>query len=204
MSDPQENHSGLLFGEGHRVIYLYGNIDCDTSMRMLRILIMASMAPVEGKKPILLVINSDGGNVNDSLAIVDAINNISCPVDTLSVGTCASGATLLAAAGRKRFTTRNTMFFVHQVQSVSSEAVSALAHIEDSRLLQILTGKIVSIYQGAIKSSVKKIERLLESTKWMTAEEAMKLGLVNIISSDLSSLIMEYAGSLGSQNGLHG
>jgi len=67
------------------------------------------------KKTITIRINSPGGSVYDSLAIIGRIHSSKCRIVTEGYGHVMSAATLLLAAGRKRRMSRYCVFMVHQM-----------------------------------------------------------------------------------------
>lgn len=52
-------------------------------------------------KEIYFYINSPGGSITDGMAIVDTMNYIKCPVETVCVGLAASMGAVLLTAGEK-------------------------------------------------------------------------------------------------------
>lgn len=67
-------------------------------------------------KDIQMWINSPGGSVTATRAILNAMNYVSCDVSTLGMGMCASGASVLLAGGAKgkRFALKDTQIMIHQ------------------------------------------------------------------------------------------
>ena len=69
--------------------------------------------PVEERKPILLYLTSDGGDVDAGFALVDAIITSKTPVYTVNLGYWYSMAFLIGIAGHKRFAMPNAKFLLH-------------------------------------------------------------------------------------------
>src|SRR3989344_6422704 len=82
-----------------RIIFLGGLID-DHSAN----LVIAQMLFLEAEKPkedIKLYINSPGGSLSSTLAIIDTMNHIKPDVSTLCVGIAASGGAWVLTSGAK-------------------------------------------------------------------------------------------------------
>src|SRR5579863_3409785 len=101
-----------LLKEG--IIFLGGPID-DTVANIViaQLLFLQSEDP---KREISLYINSPGGSVTATLAIVDTMNHIKNDVSTVCVGIAASGAALVLSAGEKgkRYALENSEVMIHQ------------------------------------------------------------------------------------------
>lgn len=65
------------------------------------------------KSPIIILINSNGGLLNVTNSIVDAINISNIPVWTVNMGDALSGGCLIFLAGEKRFTVPNSWCMTH-------------------------------------------------------------------------------------------
>lgn len=67
----------------------------------------------EERKPICLLLNSDGGSVSAAMCLVDAIRLSETPVYTIGMGRVYSAAALLMIAGHKRFVLPGTTCLIH-------------------------------------------------------------------------------------------
>src|SRR3989344_3087862 len=97
-----------------RVIFLSGPIDDQSGN-----LVIAQLLFLEGensKEDIKLYINSPGGSVSSTLAIVDTMNHIKPDVSTLCVGMAASGGAWVLTSGTKgkRYILPNAEVLLHQ------------------------------------------------------------------------------------------
>src|SRR3989344_870895 len=70
----------------------------------------------DAKKDIQIYINSPGGAAYAGLAIYDTIRHLNCEISTIAVGTAASAATPLLAAGTKgkRYSLAHSLIHIHQ------------------------------------------------------------------------------------------
>jgi len=97
-----------------RIIFLGGPIEDNTANIVIaQLLFLESEDP---KKDISLYINSPGGSVTATLAMLDTMNHIKPDVSTVCVGVAASGAAILLSAGKKgkRFALPNAEVMIHQ------------------------------------------------------------------------------------------
>lgn len=69
--------------------------------------------PTEDRKPIVILINSNGGMLEITNCIIDAIAMSTTPVWTVNMGEAISGGCIIFLAGEKRFTTKNSWCMTH-------------------------------------------------------------------------------------------
>ena len=101
-----------------------------------------------------LYINSPGGSISAGLAIYDTMQYISCPIETVCIGSAASMAAILLAAGTpgKRYALPNARIMIHQpwggVQGTAADIeIQAEEILENreilNRILAAHTGRTV-------------------------------------------------------------
>jgi len=162
-----------------RIIFLGGGID-DHSANLIiaQLLFLESEDP---KKDIFLYINSPGGSVTSTMAIVDTMNHVRPDVATFCVGIAASGGALVLSAGKKgkRYILPNAEVMIHQplggVEGQASDIAISAKHILKTRdnlnkMLAKNTGK-----------SLSQIEKDVERDFYMDAEESKKYGIIDEI-----------------------
>ncbi len=136
------------------------------------------------KKAITIYLNTPGGSVTAGLAIYDTMQYIKPEVSTICIGMAASMGSVLLAAGAKgkRFVLPNSEVMIHQVmggaQGQASDVKIAAEHILKVK------ANLNSILAKHTGHTVEEIERDSDRDNFMSAEEALKYGLVDkIISS---------------------
>ena len=162
-----------------RIIFLSEDVNPTTAS-----LVIAQMLFLESEDPdkeISFYINSPGGSITDGMAIVDTINYIKCPVSTICVGMAASmGAVLLASGAKgKRFATPNAEILIHQPLisgGLSGQTTEIKIHADHMVRTREKLNKLLSERTG---QSLETIERDTERDNYMTAEEALKYGLID-------------------------
>ncbi|HEC94147.1 MAG TPA: ATP-dependent Clp protease proteolytic subunit [Candidatus Kaiserbacteria bacterium] len=160
-----------------RVIFMSGVIENESANLIIAQLLF--LEAEDPKKDIYLYINSPGGAVTGTLAILDTMNHIKPDVATVAVGIAASGAAILLAGGTqgKRFALPNTEVMIHQpvggAEGQATDIEITAKHIIATR------GRLNDILAKATKQTLSKIETDVDRDFFMTAEEAKKYGIID-------------------------
>jgi ATP-dependent Clp protease protease subunit len=164
-----------------RRIFLSDAVDGDSAKDVIRKLWYLELT--DPGKPILFVINSPGGAVDSGFAIWDQVQMISSPVTTLITGLAASMGSVLSlcAAPKRRFATQNSRIMIHQpsINAVIKGQATDL-EIQAKEILKTRTA-LVDLYVKATGKEAKVIEKAIDRDTWMTADEALKFGLLDKI-----------------------
>ena len=162
-----------------RIVFLAGPIDDNVANIVIAQLLF--LESEDAKKDIYLYINSPGGSVTSTLAIVDTMNHIRPDVSTFCVGIAASGAALILSAGNKgkRFILPNAEVMIHQplggVEGQATDIAITAKHILKTK---DILNKILAKNTG---KSLSQIEKDVDRDFFMDAEEAKKYGIVDEI-----------------------
>lgn len=162
-----------------RIIFLGGPIE-DT-MANLIIAQLLFLQAEDNKKDISLYINSPGGSVTSTLAIIDTMKFIKPDVATYCVGIAASGAALVLSAGTKgkRFILKNAEVMIHQplggAEGQATDIAITAKHIIKTKEN---LNKMLTEYTG---QPLSRIEQDVERDFFMSADEAKKYGIVDKI-----------------------
>jgi ATP-dependent Clp protease protease subunit len=162
-----------------RVVFLVGPVNEQTAN-----LVVAQMLFLESENPdkdIALYINSPGGSVYAGMAIYDTMQFIKPDVSTICVGMAASmGAFLLAAGAKgKRFALPNSRIMIHQ-PSGGSQGQASDIEIQAREILY-LRDRINTILAERTGQTVEKIRADSDRDNFMSAEDAVKYGLIDRI-----------------------
>ena len=164
------------FANHHRTLLLCGEITpalaCDLILQM-------EYLSVTSPEDILLYINSPGGSVAAGLALYDAMERSRCDIATVCLGTAASMAAVLLAAGThgKRYCAPHGEVMIHQVlggfQGQASDIEIAAGHLlackeQLNRLLAAACGK-----------PVDQVRRDCDRDHYLSAAQAIDYGLVD-------------------------
>ncbi len=164
-----------------RIVFLGGPIHDDVANLVIaQLLFLQSEDP---KKDISLYINSPGGSVTATLAMVDTMKHISPAVATYCVGLAASGGAILLAAGEKgkRFVLPNAEVMIHQ-PSGGAEGQATDIEITAKHILAT-RARLNAMLAKFTGQPLKKIEADVERDFFMSAEEAVKYGIVDKVLS---------------------
>ena len=171
-----DNYSRLL---KDRIVFLGGEIYDEMAN-----LIVAQMLFLEMENPdadISLYINSPGGSVTAGLAIFDTMRYIKPQVRTVCVGMAASMGAFLLMAGEKgkRFALPNAEVMIHQ-PSGGAQGQATDVTIQAEWLLRTKK-KMNGLMSEMTGQPLEIIERDVERDHFMSAEEALKYGIVDEI-----------------------
>jgi len=160
-----------------RIIFLGTQVNDETANSIVAQLLY--LQSVDPKADVSLYINSPGGSVTAGLAIYDTMQFISCDVATYCIGQCASmGAVLLTAgAPGKRYALPNSRVMIHQpLAGMQGTAEEIMIHVKEYKLIKEKLNNILIKHSGR---SMEEIKRDTDRDNFMSAEEAMKYGLVD-------------------------
>jgi ATP-dependent Clp protease protease subunit len=162
-----------------RVVFLVGPVnEVTANLIVAQLLFLESENP---EKDISFYINSPGGSVSAGLAIYDTMQFIKPDVSTLCVGQAASmGAFLLGAgANGKRFALPNSRIMIHQpMGGFQGQASDIEIHAREILYLRERLNQLLSTHTG---QDVEAIQRDTDRDNFLSAEEAVKYGLVDSV-----------------------
>lgn len=160
-----------------RIIFVTGEINDQMADIIVAQLLFLEFEDPE--KDIQLYINSPGGSVTAGLAIYDTMNYIKPDVSTIVIGQAASmGAILLTAGAKgKRYSLPNANILIHQPLG-GAQGQATEIHIVAEQILKI-RDRLNKILVDTTGQDVETIVRDTERDKYMTAQEALKYGLVD-------------------------
>ncbi|MCD8199629.1 MAG: ATP-dependent Clp endopeptidase proteolytic subunit ClpP [Coriobacteriaceae bacterium] len=160
-----------------RVVFLGEEVDDASANSVIAQLL--HLESVDPDKDISLYINSPGGSVTAGLGIYDTMQFIKPDVSTICIGQCASMAAILLAAGAagKRFALPNSSVMIHQPSGGAQGQQTEIAIVAEEILkTRDRMNQLLADHTG------QKLETIQEDTerdKFMTADEAMKYGIVD-------------------------
>ena len=164
-----------------RIIFLGTAINDNVANNVIAQLLF--LESEDSKKDITLYVHSPGGHVTAGLAIYDTMQHISCDVSTVCVGLAASmGAILLTGGAKgKRFALPNAEVMIHQpLGGIEGQASDISIHANHILKTKDRLNKMLAHHSGKPLST---IEKDTERDYFMTADEALKYGLIDKIIS---------------------
>ena len=166
-----------------REIWLTGEITSELADAVIaQILHLDAEAPGE---EITLYIDSPGGSVTAGLAIYDVMQVVSAEIRTVCIGTAASMAAVLFAAGDRREILMHGEVMIHDPLVSSGISGSALAVQDKSDRLMAKRKVLCGILAQHAGKTIKQIYKVTAKDSWYGAEEAVAFGLADEVISKL-------------------
>lgn len=165
-----------------RIIFLGEAIDEHVAS-----LVVAQLLFLEAEDPdkdINIYINSPGGSVTAGMAIYDTMQYVKPQVSTICVGMATSMGAFLLSAGEKgkRFALPNAEIMIHQpLGGVQGQAEDIKIHAE---WILKTREKLNSILSENTGQPLNIIARDTDRDNFMSAEEAMRYGLIDRVIKD--------------------
>ncbi len=171
-----------------RAIILNGAVDGKLMFKVNSQLL--AMEKSDPEKPIVIWINSPGGEINSGFGIYDMIQFIQPKVITVVSGLAASMGSVIALAAEKenRLSFPNSKLLIHQPLIggvMRGQASDIEIHAKD---IIETKKKLHRLYADRTGTDIKKFEELMERDRWVNPDEAIELGLISKIIKDRTEL----------------
>lgn len=128
-----------------------------------------------------LYIQSPGGALLPTLALVDEIRTLEIPVHTYIRGYAASAATLLSIMGSKRYMYNHSLMMIHGVKlnGYVSHSLTDVKDLNDN--VNLFMETIKNIYLENSNITEEQLHKFFLRDKWISASEALSYGLIDEI-----------------------
>lgn len=142
----------------------------------------------EDRNPIILYINSPGGELIEGFPLISAIELSKTPVYTVNIGEWCSMAFLIGITGKKRFSLPYMTFLMHEASGFSMGKIS---NMEDKIDYDRKFGEQVIKQHVLRHSSMSEREYNLVAKKelYMLPEDALKYGFIDEIVTDIDTIL---------------
>ena len=170
-----------------RTIVISGSVDGKLADKVVTQLLLLEQADPEAE--IKIMINSPGGEIYSGFAIFDMAKFISCPITTIVMGLAASMGSVLSLVGDdgRRFALPNSRLLIHQPLLMGAEGAATDLEIQSKQILK--SRKLIAeMYAEKTGKTAAQIMKDLDRDHWLTAEEAIKYGLIDKIITSRSDL----------------
>lgn len=164
-----------------RIIFLGSAIDDEVSnIVQAQLLYLASADP---DKDITIYLNTPGGSVTAGLAIYDTMQMVGPDVSTVCTGWAASMGAVLLCAGTsgKRFALPHSRTMIHQPMGGAYGQTSDI--LIEAQEIEKCRKELYTIIADHTGQSYKKVFKDADRDYWMSADEALKYGMVDSILS---------------------
>ena len=162
-----------------REIWLTGEITSEVADAVI-----AQILHLDAEDPdaeITIYIDSPGGSVTAGLSIYDVMQAVSADIHTVCVGTAASMAAVLFAAGDRREILRHGEVMIHDPLVSGGISGSALTVQDKSDRLMAKRKVLSGILAEHTGKSVKQIYKVTAKDTYFGAEEAVAFGLADAV-----------------------
>lgn len=131
------------------------------------------------RPPIKLHIQSLGGELMPSFYVCDFIKKMETPVHIYIDGFVASAASLISVCGHQRIMTEHSFMLIHQLRSQSSGKFNEMK--DEMKNLDFFMNNLKDIYLSNSYITPERLDQLLATDIWISAQECLDLGLIDRI-----------------------
>lgn len=178
MAEKKSKEKGL---EDHGIYLFSEDVTEESCAEVIKFILEENLNKIH--KKLTLIINSSGGNVDSGFALIDCMVGSKIPVITVGLGIIASMGLLIFITGKKgqRALTPNTLIMSHQWTGWAIGKQHELLAAQKQH--KIIREMFLFHYKKHTGLSEKKIKKYLlpPTDVWLTAKEAKKLGICDLI-----------------------
>ena len=168
-------------------LYINGEIIPDDDQWMYDLLEMSatshkkvkSFVDESGTDDLEIYINSPGGSVHAGSAIYDELRAYKGKTTAYITGIAASAATLIMLGAQKVVSMPTAQMMIHNPQTYTAGDYRQME--QTAAVLKSYNDSIINAYEIKTKLSREKIQELMDSTTFMSAQKALEYGFVDEI-----------------------
>lgn len=157
-----------------RIVLVQGEVTNELAESVVAQLL--HLESVDENAPVTLFVSGPGGSVMAGLSIIDTMNMISCPINTVITGEVASMSSMIALCGDKG----RRKIMPHSRVMIHSVAAGTQGKIQDMKITLEETIKIQDMMMQMIAEkcgkTVAEVKKDCDRDFWMSAKEAIKYG----------------------------
>lgn len=175
-----------------RIIYLDYIIDEDfiqlVGNQIIEYNIEDKGKPVEERKPIVILINSGGGNLETCFAVVGIIEQSKTPVITVNLSSAHSAAGLILLAGHKRYCMPRSQMLIHKG---SASGISGnFDEIADSmKSYKKIVDDMINLICDKSKIERKDITKNCKPDWFLSTDQMLSFGAVDKVLDSLDDIL---------------
>jgi ATP-dependent Clp protease protease subunit len=181
--DTTNKEPSQLLQESGMYVFM-DEVNAETIKPVVEWILFANHVAKRKKKELLLMICSEGGSVEHAFALIDVMRSSTIPIKTVGLGTIASSGLLIFLSGSRgrRILTPNTSILSHQYSAYSEGKHHELFSI--TKEFNLVNERMVEHYKETtgLDEATIKTQLLPSSDVWLTAEEALSMGICDYIS----------------------
>lgn len=169
----------LVRNDGDPAIFIYAMIGGEEGVSALQVADAVNQAA--GAEVLHVFINSPGGDVFESRAIMAALARFPgkkiAHIDSL----CASAATSIAMACNEIEMADGAFFMIHNAMGIAFGDKNSMRERAD--LLEKVEGSIVADYTARTGKTPEEVSALMNEETWFSASEALEHGFVDRVTA---------------------
>lgn len=171
-----------------RTIFVSGEVDSELAVKVNRQLL--AMERANPTAPIVLWIDSPGGEIHSGFSMYDTAQFIQPRVITLVVGLAASMGSVISLCAEKedRLCFPNSKFLIHQPLisgAMRGQASDLAIHAQD---IIETKKKLHRLYADRSGTAIEKFVEYMERDKWLNPKDAIELGLISKVIANRKEL----------------
>ena len=161
---------GTIVGNADKWIYEWFGMDATCPKD-----VNAAISEANGE-PLLVEINSGGGDVFAGSEIYTALKAYAGTVEINMVGLAASAASVIAQAGHSRISP-TALFMVHNVSGSAAGDFHDMQ--QEAEILQTANKAVAAAYLEKTGKSMEELLGIMDAETWMDAQKAVEYGFVD-------------------------
>ena len=161
---------GTIVGNADKWIYEWFGMDATCPKD-----VNAAISEANGE-PLLVEINSGGGDVFAGSEIYTALKAYAGTVGINIVGLAASAASVIAQAGHSRISP-TALFMVHNVSGSAAGDFHDMQ--QEAEILQTANKAVAAAYLEKTGKSMEELLGIMDAETWMDAQKAVEYGFVD-------------------------
>lgn len=173
-----------------RIFYINQDIDnsiLDFQQDLVRINFEDKNIPIEERKPIYFLINSNGGLLSETMSLAITMQMSKTPVYTINLGAAYSGGSVLLLAGHKRYALPYSKAMIH---SGSGELGGTHEQVQaQSKKYEREIADMMSFILKRTQLSKKEYNKRKTQDWYLIGDEQVKYGVVDEMVDNLFDLL---------------
>lgn len=172
----------------HGIYVFMDPVNSETIKPVIEWILHENYVSKHKKQELVLMINSEGGNLTDAFALIDVMNDSRVPIKTVGLGQISSSGLLIFISGApgRRWITPNTSILSHQFSWQNEGKVHEL--FATVRELELTHKRMINHYKKYTGADDEIIREYLlpAQDRWLSAEEALKLNVCDKVSQNIN------------------
>ena len=179
-SDTQINSAAAYetFNFLDRRFYINGEIDHEVALHIHEFIsYWNEIDTSEDVIPLIIFINSPGGDLDATFSIIDSIQSSNIPVYTINIGRAWSGAFLVLLAGEKRYGTLYSSYLFHEGSCGYSQDAHKIIQYTD--FYQQMLKHMKSFILARTSITIAQYDEHQKDDWWLNSSDAIKYSIID-------------------------